>query len=79
MDGLKSNVVQTRSELKHKIEEAKEEWEECIKIIKKKKEGETLDTQEKIFDLENKEEVKIRKNALRTLNKGVVKRRISDV
>ena len=53
MAGFKSNEDHTRSAIKLKIEEAKREWEECVKRFKKKKEDEILDTQEKEFDIED--------------------------
>ena len=74
MAGLKSNVGNTRSEIKHEIEKAKEKWDEHVKRIKKKKEDETLDMQQNDFDLEDEHDAKRTKKTLKKLSKGVAKK-----
>ena len=68
--GIKWNSACTRSEIKVKIEEAKEKWSEQIKRIKKKKEEEILDSQENEFNLEEENETKKRKKTLQLLKRA---------
>ena len=56
MARLKSNVGHARSEMKHEIEEAKENGKNMLKKLRKK--GDILDMQENEFDLEDEHDVK---------------------
>ena len=47
MASIKSNLNSTKRKRKVKIEEAKDKWEKRTKRIKKRKEEEFLDTQDK--------------------------------
>ena len=72
---MQLNLESTRGEIKVKIEGAKEEWEKHTKRMKKKKEEEMLDTQEKEFDVKDEDEEKLRNKTLKSTQKGIVKRK----